>query len=165
MSLIRTNFQLEPSFDGKLVFSKGRTAAFLVLAISAPVSLEQKTCSVPPEIYSYAVTLLGRISCGLAEVVDQNTLLTYLSQCSRFTFTSTSENFEEGLLDFGFKLFKKSDKVSSLLSETTESKKFPTPLQSHVKAMNCIEFVFQRIVHLWPLIQLGCMNEVAQTLR
>ncbi|XP_057808218.1 protein SIEL isoform X2 [Salvia miltiorrhiza] len=162
--------ELEPSFDGKLGFNKVRTAGLFVLAISAPVSLERKTSSIPPQIFSYAVTLLGRISCGLVEVVDENTLLTYLSQCSRFTFTSTSENFEGGLLDFGLKynhnhLHEKSNEVSSLFPVTMGPKKFTTPLESQVKAMSCVEIIFQKVVDLWPLIQLGCMNEVTRTLR
>ncbi|KAH6777922.1 hypothetical protein C2S51_009234 [Perilla frutescens var. frutescens] len=162
--------ELEPSFDGKLGFNKARTAALLVLAISAPVSLEREICSIPPQIFSYAVTLLGRISCGLVDVVDQNTLLAYLSQCSRFTLTSSSENFEGGLLDFGLKynrihLCKMSDEISPLIPKTMEPKKVTTPLESHVTAMSCVEIVFQKIVDLWPLIQLGCMNEVARTLR
>lgn len=158
--------ELEPSFDGKLGFNKARTAALLVLAISAPVSLERETCSIPPEIFSYAVTLLGRISCGLVDVVDQNTLLAYLSQCSRFTFTSSSENFEGGLLDFGLKYnYKMSDEATSLFPETMEPKKITTPLESHVKALSCVDIVVQNIVDLWPLIQLGCMTEVARTLR
>lgn len=147
-----------------------RTAALLVLAISAPVSLEQKICSIPPQIFSYAVTLLGRISSGLVEVADQYTLLAYLSQCSRFTLTSSFESFEGGLMDFGLKynqihLFKMSDDVSSLLTATMEPKKTKIPLRSHVKAMSCVENVVQNIVDLWPLIQLGSMNEVAQILR
>lgn len=162
--------ELEPSFNGKLGFNKVRTGALLVLAISAPVSLEQKICSIPPQIFSYAVTLLGRISSGLVDVADQHTLLAYLSQCSRFTLTSSSENFEGGLMDFGLKynqiqLFKTSDDVSSLSTATMEPNKTKIPLHSHVKAMSCVENVVQNIVDLWPLIQLGCMNEVAQILR
>ncbi|KAL1545447.1 protein SIEL-like isoform X1 [Salvia divinorum] len=161
--------ELEPSFDGKLGFNKVRTAGLFVLAISAPVSLERKTSSVPPQIFSYAVTLLGRICCGLVDVVDENTLLTYLSQCSRFTFTSTSENIEGGSLDFGLKynrihLHEKSNKVSSP-SEILGPNEFTSPVESHVKSMSCVKIIFQKIVDLWPLIQLGCMNEVARTLR
>ncbi|XP_042045821.1 protein SIEL-like isoform X1 [Salvia splendens] len=161
--------ELEPSLDGKLGFNKVKSAGLFVLAISAPVSLERKTSSVPPQIFSYAVTLLGRICHGLVDVVDENTLLSYLSQCSRFTFTSTSENIEGGLLDFGLKynrihLHEKSNEVSSP-SKTHGPSEFTSPLESHVKSVSCVKTIFQKIVDLWPLIQLGCMNEVARTLR
>ncbi|KAL0338124.1 UNVERIFIED_CONTAM: protein SIEL [Sesamum angustifolium] len=165
--------ELEPSFDGKLGFDKKRTAALLVLAISAPVSLERSICSIPPRIYSYAVTLLGRLSTGLVHVMDQNTLLAYLSHCSKFTVASTSENFEGELLNFDLKdgfshLWKKSD--ASSFPESMELKKVTTPvhdylLNSHIKATSCVEIVFRKVVDLWPLIQLQCMNKVVRTLR
>ncbi|KAL8039035.1 hypothetical protein ABFX02_10G009000 [Erythranthe guttata] len=136
--------ELEPSPYGKLGFTKVRTIALLVLAISAPVSLERQISTIRPEIYSYAVTLLGRLTRGLGGLTDQNALLDYLSHCSRFTVGSTSESFGE-VLDFHLK-----DSYFQLQkrSETT-----------------CVEIVFQKIVDLWPLIQLGCMNEVIRTLR
>lgn len=140
----------------------------LVLAISAPVSFERQICSIPPQIFSFAVTLLGRLSCGLVDIMDQNTLLAYLSHCSRFTVASSSENFE-GELDFHLNnyihLCKKSDEISPLFPETMDLKKVTTPLQSHVKATSCMEIVFQKVVDMWPLIQLGCMNEVVRTVR
>ncbi|KAL7095209.1 hypothetical protein ACP275_10G010000 [Erythranthe tilingii] len=137
--------ELEPSPYGKLGFTKVRTIALLVLAISAPVSLERQICTIRPEIYSYAVTLLGRLARGLGGLTDQNALLDYLSHCSRFTVGSASEIFGGEVLDFHLK-----DSYSQLqkTSETT-----------------CVEIVFQKVVDLWPLIQLGCVNEVVRTLR
>ncbi|KAI3472839.1 hypothetical protein Pfo_029968 [Paulownia fortunei] len=157
--------ELEPSFDGKLGFNKVRTAAFLVLAISAPVSLDRQICNIPPQMFSYAVTLLGRLSCGLVDVMDQNALLAYLSHCSRFTVASTFENFEGEVLDFHLE-----DSYINLWKKSMELKKVTTSLHdyllnSHVKATSCMEIVFRKVVDLWPLIQLGCMNEVVRTLR
>ncbi|RVW63798.1 Protein SIEL [Vitis vinifera] len=65
----------------------------LVLAISAPLSEAQKVCSIPSRIFSYAVTLLGRISHALKDVMNQNTLLAYLSHCSKSTIVDNSESF------------------------------------------------------------------------
>ncbi|KAI8556393.1 hypothetical protein RHMOL_Rhmol05G0249400 [Rhododendron molle] len=48
--------EIEPCCDDKLVFYGGRVAALLVLAISAPLSHEQHTFSIPPRIFCYAVT-------------------------------------------------------------------------------------------------------------
>ncbi|KAF7143436.1 hypothetical protein RHSIM_Rhsim05G0204900 [Rhododendron simsii] len=51
---------MEPCCDGKLVFDAGRVAALLVLGISAPLSNEKHTFSIPPRIFYYAVELLAR---------------------------------------------------------------------------------------------------------
>uniref|UniRef100_M1CGK4 Binding protein n=1 Tax=Solanum tuberosum TaxID=4113 RepID=M1CGK4_SOLTU len=85
---------IEPSSGGKLGYDNVRKASYLVLATSAPVSMKQQTCSIPPRMFSYAVTLLGRISRSFADIVDQRTLLAYLSCCSRFTFVTASEFFK-----------------------------------------------------------------------
>ncbi|GFP92786.1 protein siel [Phtheirospermum japonicum] len=158
--------ELEPSFDGKLVFNKVRTAALLVLAISAPVSIERHISSIPPQLFSYAVTLLGRLSCALAGVMDQSVLLAYLSLCSRFTVASTSENFEGEKLDFNLKdsyinFSEKGDEILEPKKDTISD----YLLNANVKASTCIEIVFQKVVDLWPLIYLRCMTEVVQTLR
>ncbi|XP_028111999.1 LOW QUALITY PROTEIN: protein SIEL-like [Camellia sinensis] len=87
----RVSDEIEPSFGGKLGFDSRRVAALLVLAISAPLSNEQRTCSTPQRIFSYAVTLLGRISHALSDVMDQNTLLAYLSHCSSSIVISAAE--------------------------------------------------------------------------
>ncbi|KAL8517164.1 hypothetical protein ACS0TY_015397 [Phlomoides rotata] len=172
ISIIReVSQELEPSFDGKLNFNKARTAALLVLAISAPVSFERQICSIPPQIFSYAVTMLGRLSCGLVDVMGQDTLLAYLSYCSRLTFDSTLKNYEGEVLDLHLKnnyihLCEKSVEISSSFPELMAFNKVnPPPLQSHVEVTGCMEIVFQKVVNLWPLIQLGCINEVQQTLR
>ncbi|PPS06623.1 hypothetical protein GOBAR_AA14017 [Gossypium barbadense] len=54
--------EMEPASGGKLSFDSTRVAAFLVLAISAPLSHEKDVSAIPPRIFSYAVTWLGRIS-------------------------------------------------------------------------------------------------------
>lgn len=92
------------------------------------MSLERQICVIPPEIYSYAVTLLGRLSRGLGGVMDQNTLLDYLSCCSRCILGSTSENSALEVMDFHLKdgyvhLWKKSGKISSLFPQSMELKK------------------------------------------
>ncbi|KAL6534441.1 hypothetical protein OROHE_013366 [Orobanche hederae] len=168
--------ELEPSVEGKLVFDKVRAAALLLLAISTPVSIERQICSIPPQLYSYAVTLLGRLSRGLFRVMDQNTLLAYLSHCSRFTISSTSESFEGEVLDFSsedsyLNLSKMSDETSSLfpgsleLKDVTPSSPHDYLLNANVKASNYMEIVFRKVVDLWPLIHIGCTAEVVRILR
>ncbi|GER55763.1 integrator complex subunit [Striga asiatica] len=156
---------LEPSFEGKLVFHKLRTAALLALAISAPISLERQVCSIPPQFFSYAVTLLGRLSHALVGVMDQNALLSYLTYCSKFTVASASENsgdeeapnlnLEDSLISFP----KESDKkIPSFFPKSLE-------LNSKLKTSTYVEIVLKKVGDLWPLIRLGCMNEVVQILR
>ncbi|KAL3633347.1 hypothetical protein CASFOL_000597 [Castilleja foliolosa] len=158
--------ELEPSFDGKLVFNKVRTTALLVLAISAPVSIERHISSIPPQLFSYAVTLLSRLSRALAGVMDQRVLLAYLSHCSRFTIASTSENFEgeklgcnlnDGCINFSGKSVEVLELEKHTMSDYL--------LNANVKASSCIEIISRKVVDLWPLIHLGCVNEVIRSLR
>ncbi|KAG5550678.1 hypothetical protein RHGRI_015584 [Rhododendron griersonianum] len=84
-------YGMEPCCDGKLVFDAGRVTALLVLGISAPLSNEKHTFSIPPRIFHYAVELLGRISHALSDVMDQDTLLAYLYHCSGSRVMSSGE--------------------------------------------------------------------------
>ncbi|XP_019162591.1 PREDICTED: protein SIEL isoform X2 [Ipomoea nil] len=167
---------IEPSFGGKLSFDNVRTASLLVLAISAPVSLERHICSIQPRIFSYAVTILGRISRGLADVMDQSNLLTYLSHCSRFTFASAAEFFngeecdlpaEEGdayliQRDDAF-LEDCSEKVLEL--QRANSRQLEFNLGTPDKGGNCITLILQKVTEIWPLLELGLMDGVSNILR
>ncbi|KAL2509940.1 Protein SIEL [Forsythia ovata] len=167
-SIIREVFQeLEPSFEGKLAFDNARTVALLVLAISVPVSFERRICTVPPQTFSYAVIQLGRISRGLFDVVNQDTLLAYLSYCSRFSLVSASEFFkgEEPALQ----LEKRNDLLCQKSNDTSEAH-LTSPLLDclanlHDRVTSCAKIVLRKISDIWRLIELGCMGEVIQTLR
>ncbi|KAM7526542.1 hypothetical protein LguiA_016444 [Lonicera macranthoides] len=132
---------IEPSSEGKLGFDSAKSAALLMLAISAPLSHEQYICSIPPKIFSYAVILLGRISHGLADVMDKNTLLDYLSRCSRSMVISASEFIkgEEPNVDYQHVV--------------------------HDEAKECAKHIIAQVNCVWPFIQSGCMGEVLRTLR
>lgn len=164
----------EPSFDGKLSFHNTRTAALLVLAISAPVSFDREICSIPPQVFSYAVTMLGRISSSLVDLFDQNTLLNYLSLCSKLTALSVSEFFKGELPDSQPKnsnihLGKMSDCFDGCSDNLIGLKKVTTPFQHHLNsddaATSYTQVILQQVRDLWPMIQLGYMNEVFRTLR
>lgn len=133
--------QIEPSSEGKLGFDSAKSAALLALAISAPLSHEQYICSIPPNIFSYAVILLGRISHGLADVMDKNALLDYLSRCSRSMVISASEFIkgEEPNVDYQHVV--------------------------HDEAKECAKRIIAQVNCVWPFIQSGCMGEVLKTLR
>ncbi|XP_073289207.1 protein SIEL [Primulina huaijiensis] len=175
-SIFQEVFQeLEPSFDGNMGFHNTRTAVLFVLAISAPVSFDREICSIPPQVFSYAVTMLGRISSSLVDLFDQNTLLNYLSHCSKFTAVSASEFFKGESLDSQTKnsnihLGKMSDWIFNGCSDNLIGlKKFTTLFQHHSnsvdEATSYTQVIFQQVRDLWPMIQLGYMNEVIRTLR
>ncbi|CAL5335222.1 unnamed protein product [Camellia sinensis] len=140
----RVSDEIEPSFGGKLGFDSRRVAALLVLAISAPLSNEQRTCSTPQRIFSYAVTLLGRISHALSDVMDQNTLLAYLSHCSSSIVISAAE-FD----------FKKKEPFLPL-EDGVPNNGSDTP---------AVDLILEKVKDIWQLIQLGCTGEVLKTLR
>ncbi|KAJ0087630.1 hypothetical protein Patl1_31437 [Pistacia atlantica] len=134
--------EMEPDSDGKLGFDGARVAAFLVLAISVPLSSEQNVCSIQPRIFSYAVTLLGRISCALSDVMDQHSLLAYFSQCSRLSSFSDSEYKGE------------ESSVHEVKSNSINGTSTEISVQEIAKVKN-----------IWPLVQSGYTKEVLETLR
>ncbi|PON42479.1 Coatomer beta subunit [Parasponia andersonii] len=180
--------QIEPTHEGKLDFDNVRVAALLVLAISAPLSGENAS-KIPPTIFSYAVTLLGRISNALTDVMSQSDLLDYLSQCSRSTGLPVVEVKEgeqrfplgkgniqdtsnDDIIDFAAApLQQKIDGTSETqFPDMDEPRKLETSLLDHkleaqdevIKTMNAI---IARVKDLWPLVQSGDVHEVLRMLR
>lgn len=157
-------FQIDLFFEGKLGFDSAKTASFLVLAISAPLSHEKHISEIPPRLFSYAVTLLGRLSSGLSDVMDQNTLLSYLCSCSRSTFVSISQLFmvEEPL-----------QKVVHNASTSQESWKLGKIRSIHAdekQEMNddgkiLVNLILANISNVWQLVLFGCMAEALRTVR
>lgn len=141
--------KMEPPDEGKFGFNSGRVAAYLVLAISAALSDDELVNSIPPRIYSYAVTLLGRISHGLSEFMNQDTLLDYLLHCSRCTASSETEfKVDEPLLP------KIKDNPSEIQSQ-----------KMHDEVTKYLELILAKVEDIWPLIKSGCTVEVLKTLR
>ncbi|XP_059462370.1 protein SIEL isoform X2 [Corylus avellana] len=181
--------EVEPASEGKLGFDSARVAALLVVAISAPLSHKQHACSIPPRIFSYAVTLLGRISAALTDVMSQDALLTYLTQCSRSTRFSTTElNFREMEPDLpvidipnstsneisdnvGTPLQLEEHGTSKLQSWTmTETMEVAAPLVGfqlgvHQEEMKAMNLILSKVKDIWPLILSGFTKEVLRTLR
>ncbi|CAN4125951.1 unnamed protein product [Withania somnifera] len=164
VSLINGASQMiEPSSGGKLGYDNMEKASYLVLATSAAVSMKQQTCSIPPRMFSYAVTILGRIARSLDDIVDQRTLLAYLSYCSRFTFVSASEFFkmeehlEEGDMRLTHHIWRKLQ-----LKEAENSLDFQV---EHNREINCVNIILQVVIDIWPSLKLGLIDEVTRTLR
>ncbi|XP_060674160.1 protein SIEL isoform X1 [Ziziphus jujuba] len=178
--------QIEPTSESKLSFDSARVAGLLVLAISAPVLHD---CNIPPIIFAYAVTFLGRISHALRDVMSQNTLLAYLSQRSRSTGLPTVE-FREGhpclwssksdvpenssnenFGSFPMELQEKRDGTSKMQSPIMkESRKLATPLveyqlEVHDEVIDSMNAILVKVKDLWPFVQSGHVNRVLRTLR
>ncbi|MCD7451511.1 hypothetical protein HAX54_012396 [Datura stramonium] len=172
VSLINEASQMiEPSSGGKLGYDNVRKASYLVLAASAPVSMKQQTCSIPPRMFSYAVTLLGRVSRSLADIVDQRTLLAYLSYCSRFTFVSAAEFFkmEEHLEEGDVQLTQRREVSKYHIWRKLQLKEAESSLLDfqveHNKEINCVNIILQVVIDIWPSLKLGLTDEVTRTLR
>ncbi|XP_030926423.1 protein SIEL isoform X2 [Quercus lobata] len=183
--------EIDQASEGKLGFDSARVAALLVLAISAPLSHGEHVCSIPPRIFSYAVTLLGRISRALTDIMDQNALLAYLSQCSiSTTFSATELNIRRGEpclpvanieipndtsneIDGSTRTSSQQEKdgASKLQSWTMrEPLELAAPLgefQVEVRdeVMKPINLILAKVKDIWPSIHSGFTNEVLRTLR
>nr|XP_023903304.1 protein SIEL [Quercus suber] len=183
--------EIDQASKGKLGFDSARVAALLVLAISAPLSNGEHVCSIPPRIFSYAVTLLGRISRALTDIMDQNALLAYLSQCSiSTTFSATELNIRRGepclpVANIEIpndtsneingstrtSLQQEKDGASKLQSWTMrEPLELAAPLggfqvEVHDEVMKPINLILAKVKDIWPSIHSGFTNEVLRTLR
>ncbi|KAL8259241.1 hypothetical protein R6Q59_027194 [Mikania micrantha] len=148
-----TFLEMEPCLASNWDFNSSRTAANLTLAISASLSheMQQHLYIIPPTIFSYAVTMLGRISNGLTEVMDQSTLLSYLSHCS----SSTGPHHIEA-----------EDDVATEVNGQITISLVADPFEPHDLEYNNIKFVLANIAEIWqPLTKLGCGSELLTALR
>ncbi|KAH9718515.1 protein SIEL [Citrus sinensis] len=177
--------EIEPDSDDKLGFDNARVAAFLVLAISVPLSCEQNVRSIPPQIFSYAVTLLGRISYALSDVMNQHSLMAYLSLCSRLSNFSEA-NFKgedtplheaksddpncttEVSIGADIHMQKSSDEASKSrswihgkLKETATSR---CQLEEEDEIWKALNIVLAKVRNVWSLVQSGFSKEALRIL-
>ncbi|XP_052199540.1 protein SIEL isoform X1 [Diospyros lotus] len=131
----RVSDEIERSSNGNLGFDSGRVAALLVLAIAVPLSHEERTPSIPRTIFSYAVTLLGRISHALGNVVDQNTLLAYLSHCSSSTVVSPAEFYFKKEMP-SLVLMKCNLSRAMLVMSNNANEELPSPAEMQLQDLN-----------------------------
>ncbi|KAL4352960.1 hypothetical protein GQ457_06G005550 [Hibiscus cannabinus] len=178
--------ELEPTCGGKLGFDSTRVAAFLVLAISAPLSHEKDVGDIPPRIFSYAVTWIGRISYALSDIMNQEMLLAYLSKCSRSSAISLVDfNIKETLLtvegDAPINLCSTVDspvgmpwKNSGGTSDFHHKKHLGIgksvvhaeyELGEHSELRKDVNLIFKKVKDFWSLVLLGCTNEALKGIR
>ncbi|XP_076913530.1 protein SIEL-like [Bidens hawaiensis] len=147
-----TFLEMEPCSASDWDFNSSKTASMITLAISAPLSHERQHFHIiPSTIFSYAATMLGRISNGLTEVMDWATLLSYLSHCSMSTGPHHIEI---------------EDDVATEVSGQISVSRVVDPLELHDKEYNCVKFVLANVAEIWqPLMKLGCISELLTALR
>lgn len=180
--------EIEPVSEGQLTLDTTRVAAFLVLSISAPLSSNRNGQQIPPAFFSYAVALLGRISSALIDIMDQNTLLAYLSQCSR-SLNSFCKEVEGGelplpvvdnvpghpdlddnkmhgthMLQIGNETFECQSLTTCKPRDAADSLTVAKP-DDHEASMKSINCIFAKVKNLWHLVQSRCINEALRILR
>nr|XP_043611139.1 protein SIEL [Erigeron canadensis] len=152
--------EMDPSSESDWEFNSSKTAARLALAISAPLShgTRQHLYSIPSTIFSYAVTMLGRISNALNEVMNQETLLAYLSHCSRSTIPNSTlpDSMHDKIVE---------DDVCTEMDNQITLFHVADQHEVHDEEYSYVKFVLANIVEIWPLLKMGCISEVLMTLR
>ncbi|XP_062094967.1 protein SIEL isoform X2 [Humulus lupulus] len=179
--------EIEPTSDGKLDFDNVRVAGMLVLAISAPLSGENAS-KIPQRVYSYALTMLGRIADSLSDVMDQSDLLVYLSRCSKSRSLSAIELKEGGqcfpLVKGDIQVYFNDDIIGSPAKpsqqkidgtseiqflDIDEPQKVTSllncKLEVHDEIIRSINAITARVKDIWPLVQSGYGHEVLRMLR
>lgn len=142
-------------------FNSSKTVARLTLAISAPLSNhnQQNLYIIPSTIFSYAVTMLERLSNGLAQVMDQKTLLAYLSHCSSSSSSSRltgADPEEEKMVE---------DDMPTEINGQIAAFHVSDQLEVHDKEYSYVNFVLANVAEIWQWTKIGCIREVLMTLR
>ncbi|KAL9239244.1 hypothetical protein vseg_013584 [Gypsophila vaccaria] len=73
--------EVEPCDDEKFGRNSHRVAGLIVLAISTSLKHDNYRRRIPEKVFTYAAAFFGRISHVIADILDANSLLQYLSHC------------------------------------------------------------------------------------
>lgn len=162
-------------------------AALLILCVSASLS-HVNVGTIPPVLFSYAVTLLGRISSAFIDVMDRDALLAYLSDKSRSIDCFASNiNYGEGEKQLplvqGDYSYCASNDVTSLV-ETSHKIDVGFEIQSqfvrepkdilnsqveqrpvHDEVIKFTDLTLSNVPDIWSLIQSGFTSDVLKILR
>ena len=175
ITFLMLSSQVEAAFEGNIEFKGARMAALLVLSISAPL-LNADIGNIPPVMFSYAVTFLGRIHCAFSDVMDRDGLLAYLSEKSRSTgYSATNINHGEGQLplseddaqNFAGNEVIDSEIQSHIMKEPNGVAHYPLEQQkpAYNDVIKYTNYILAKFPDIWPMVQSGCINEVLSSLR
>ncbi|KAF7825483.1 protein SIEL [Senna tora] len=179
--------EVEAAFEGNSENNRARVAALVVLCISASLS-HSNVGTIPPVLFSYAVTLLGRIHSAFTDVMDRDALLAFLSNKSRsIDCSATNINHGEGeqwlpLVEGDSPYYAGNEVIS--VPETSEKIDLDSEIQSHFmrepkvevnslvekqpvndEVMMFVNCILVKVPDIWPLIQCGFTNEALRILR
>lgn len=167
---------MEAVFEGDVEFNSARIAALLILSISAPL-LNGDVGSIPPVMFSYAVTLLGRIYYAFSDVMDRDALLVCLFEKSRSSgYSATNTDLGEGeqpmpLSEGDSPNFASNEAIDSktespMMSEPKEVASYQVEQhRSEYNEVANLNYILAKFPDMWQMIQTSCTNEVLKSLR
>lgn len=167
--------QVEAVFEGDVEFNSARIAALLILSISAPL-LNGDVGSIPPVMFSYAVTLLGRIYHAFSDVMDRDALLVYLYEKSRSSgYSATNTDLGGGeqpmpLSEGDSPNFASNEAIDSKTESPmmSEPKEVGYQVEQHRSDYNEVanlNYILAKFPDMWQMIQTSCTSEVLKSLR
>ncbi|XP_014492475.1 protein SIEL-like [Vigna radiata var. radiata] len=163
--------QVETALEGNVEFDSARIAALLILSISAPL-LNADVGRIPPVMFSYAVTFLGRIYNAFSDIMDRDSLLARLCEKSRSTeYSATNINLTEG--EEQLPLFEGDNAPNFSSNEvigthmTRESKELADNQIQQQQSLDdeVINYILAKPPAMWLRIQSGHTKEVLRSLR
>lgn len=163
--------KLETDSGNKSEFNSQQVSAFLVFIISAPLSSKQSITSIPPLAFSYSLAMLGKFSCGLHDMMDQDTLLAYLAHCITL---SASSGKEFSKADMFLNAYRRSNADHSGSPVLPPSKDIPAeskPMASIAEleivnpALKSVDHILLKVKAAWLLLQSECSKEAFRALR
>ncbi|KHN12550.1 Protein STRUBBELIG-RECEPTOR FAMILY 3 [Glycine soja] len=168
---------VETALEGNVEFNSARIAALLILSISAAL-LNADVGRIPPVMFSYAVTFLGRIYNAFSDIMDRDALLACLCEKSRSTeYSATNINPGEGeqqfpLFEGDAPNFASNEVIGSKIDShiTREQKEVANDQVEQQQSVynevtNLINYILAKLPDMWPRIQSGHTNEVLRSLR
>ncbi|CAN6888019.1 unnamed protein product [Brassica oleracea] len=164
----RFRAQLETDSGNKSEFNNRQVSAFLMFIISAPLSNKQSITSIPPLAFSYSLAMLGKFSCGLHDMMDQDTLLGYLAHC---TTLSAASGTEFNKADTFLNAYRRSTAYHSGNPVLPPSKDIPAESISMASkkeldpALKPVSHIQLKVKAAWLLLQSAFSKEAIRALR
>ncbi|EOA29823.1 hypothetical protein CARUB_v10012918mg [Capsella rubella] len=167
----RFSEKLGVASGNKSEFNSLHISASLMLIISAPLSNKLSIASIPPMAFSYSLAMLGKFSCGLQDIMDQDMLLAYLTHCA-FLSASSGTEFNKG--DIFCHAYRHGDAdlagnaVLLPSKDTTNESKYmasEAELEIRNQALKFVNYILLKIKAAWLISQSGCSKEALQALR
>ncbi|CAF1935885.1 hypothetical protein Bca4012_074765 [Brassica carinata] len=164
----RFRAKLETDSGNKSEFNSRQVSAFLMFIISAPLSNKQSITSIPPLAFSYSLAMLGKFSCGLHDMMDQDTLLAYLAHC---TTLSAASGTEFNKADTFLNAYRRSTAYHSGNPVLPPSKDIPAESISMASkeeldpALKPVSHIQLKVKAAWLLLQSAFSKEAIRALR